>query len=352
MADNTGTTAADLALKAAADWYEGKRSKKGNVHTNIMCVGLAVAELLKTDFPLTDKVVKSEKDSQVRGLSGSLVSRILKEHGVEQEFTSEGGRTSRGSLPAAQELAGLLNGLFTEELAEEDRISVVRELQDYFVECIQRDYFAKQRMKVEIDPGKPASGIVADILQAASVRPDKPTGTVAQHLVGAKLELRFPNQDIGRDRANAADQQTNRQGDFQLGNTAFHVTMSPMQKLVARAQENIREGYRPVVLVPYSKVSFATGLFESEGLGDRVGVQSIESFVGTNVEEMGDFSSSSIRECIARLIRQYNERIYYCETDKSLMVEEPEWMVGIVGKWDAPEAHYAFVNLGDNGAKD
>ena len=91
-------TPAEKALEAAMGWYEGKRSKSGNVNTNIMCVGLAVAELLKTAFPLTDEVVKSDKGSQVRGLSGGMVSRVLKECGVEQEFTSEGGRTSLGRL--------------------------------------------------------------------------------------------------------------------------------------------------------------------------------------------------------------------------------------------------------------
>lgn len=81
----------DLALEAVRAWYESKRSRKGNVNTNVTCVGLAVAELLKKNFPLTDDVVKSEKGSQVRGLSGSMVSRVLKEHGERQEFTSEGG---------------------------------------------------------------------------------------------------------------------------------------------------------------------------------------------------------------------------------------------------------------------
>ena len=338
-------SAADCALEAAMDWYEGKRSKKGNVNTNIMCVGLAVAELLKNDFPLTDDIVKSEKGSQVRGLSGAMVSRVLKEYGEEQEFTSEGGRTSRGSLPIAQELAGILNRLYPDGLAEYERASVAKSLQNYFVRRIQQDYFAKQRMKVEIDPNKPVSAIVADILQAARNRSDQPTGTVAQHLVGAKLELRFPNLDVGRDKANAADQQTMRQGDFQLGSTAFHVTMAPMQKLVARARENIREGFRPVMLVPFDKVQFAIGLFDSEGLDNRVGVQSIESFVGTNVEEMGGFDGKDIKAGIARLVRQYNERIRDCETDKSLIVIEPEWMGEIVGAWSEGEVAYAAESV-------
>ena len=345
MVDRTKMTPAELALETAMDWYEGKRSKSGNVNTNVMCVGLAIAELMKNDFPLTADIVKTDEGSQVRGLSGSMVSRVLKEYGEEQEFTSEGGRTSRGSLPMAQEFAALLNGLFDGGLSGEDRLEVARTLQGYFVRRIQADYFAKQRMKVDIDPRKPVSAIVADILQAARNRSDQPTGTVAQHLVGAKLELRFPHAEVGRDKANAADQQTNRQGDFQLGTTAFHVTMSPMPKLVARAQENIREGYRPVMLVPNDKVQFATGLFESEGLSQRVGVQSIESFVGTNIEEMGGFASDDIRTGIAHLIRRYNERIYVCETDKSLMVVEPEWLVGIVGVWNTETISYSVVTL-------
>lgn len=346
MTDNPSL--ADRALAAAMAWYESKRSRKGSVNTNIMCVGVAIAELLKNDFPLTDDIVKSEKKSQVRGLSGGMISRVLKEHGEEQEFTSEGGRTSRGTLPAAQELANILNKLFPSGLTKNERATIANMLEGYFVRRIQQDYFAKQRMKVDIDPNKPVSGIVADILRTARSRSDKPAGIVAQHLVGAKLELRFPGLDIGRDKVNAADQQTNRQGDFQLGNTAFHVTMSPMQKLIARAQENIREGFRPIMLVPYDKVQFAVGLFDSEGLGNRVGVQSIESFVGTNVEEMGAFSATDIREGVAWFIRRYNERIYHCETDKSLMVEEPDWVIQIVGEWDITETVYAVVSTSES----
>lgn len=173
--------------------------------------------------------------------------------------------------------------------------------------------------------------VVADILDVAARRPDQQVGVVAQHLVGAKLELRFPTLQVGRDRANAADRQTRREGDFQLGNTAFHVTVAPSQKLVARARENLNDGFRPVMLVSEGKVPFARGLFESEGMQSRVGVQSIETFVGTNVEEMGGFEAQDIRAGAARLVRRYNERIDACEVDKSLMIKEPKWVVDVVG---------------------
>lgn len=317
----------ERALEVSCGWYESHRSATGHVNTNVMTVGIAVAELMRSAFPLTESLVKSRNQSQVRGLSRTLITRVLREFGVNREFTSEGGRTSRGSLVLALELANLLNdalnGLFVDGGTAE---RIADSLQDYFVQRICDDYFGRQKLHVEIDSGASVSAVVAAILEAARLRSDQPAGTVAQHLVGAKLELRFPDLAVGRDRANAADLQTGRQGDFQLGDTAFHVTMAPSQGLLPRVNENIAQGYRPVILVPEEKVAFAVGLCESEGLASRVGVQSIETFVGTNVEEMGAFSSQGIRRGIAQLVRCYNERISDCESDSSLRIEEPEWI--------------------------
>lgn len=323
--------AINAALEVATVWYESHRNKKGGVNTNVMTSGMAVAELLNECFPLTAESIKSEKKSQVKGLSGTLAKRVLAKYGETRKFTSEGGRTSRGTLEIATEFAlGLTDKLVPLELDENGRHEVADALQSYFVERVQWDYFNKKRLEVTIDANKPVSGIVADIFDAARARSDQLTGAVAQHLVGAKLELRFPDSRVGRDKANAADMQTNRQGDFQLGNTAFHVTVAPAAKLADRARDNILQGFRPVMLVPESEVSFAVGLFKSEGLDERVGVQSIESFVGTNVEEMGSFASEDIRLGVARLIRQYNERIEDCESDQSLRIEEPAWMVALL----------------------
>lgn len=332
-------------LESAKRWYEGHRSKSGKVNTNAMTVGIAVAELLKSNYPLTDDVVKSRNQGQVKGLSRTLVSRILAEHGETQEFTSEGGRTSRGSLVLALELASILNDTLGLNVAESTRTATAIALQDYFVSCIQADYSSKQRLRVSIDWQKPVSAIAFDILEAARHRADQPTGAVAQHLAGAKLELRFPNLEIGRDQANAADQQTNRQGDFQVGSTAFHVTVAPSSKLVARASENIAQGYRPVVLVPHDKMQFASGLFASEGMGNRVGTQSIESFVGTNVEEMGGYDAKGIRLEIAHLVRRYNMRIKDCESDKSLMLIEPEWITSLLRKETKVERIYEMISF-------
>lgn len=324
--------ASAVALETAITWYESKRNKKGSVNTNVMAGGIAIAELLRDCFPLTAESVKSENESQVKGLSGALIKRILEKHGETRRFTAEGGRTSRMTVVMATDLAlRVSETLLPFDPGEECRKAVADTLESYFVERILWDYFNKKRLEVGIDARKPVAGLVADIFDAARERPDQVTGAVAQHLVGAKLELRFPDEEIGRDRANAADQQTDRQGDFQLGTTAFHVTMAPSAKLVDRARENLSNGYRPVMLVPESSVAFAQGLFASEGLGDLVGVQSIETFVGTNIEEMGSFSADAIQKGIALLIRRYNERIAVCESDQSLRIKEPAWMATVLG---------------------
>lgn len=122
---------------AVSAWYESKRNKRGNVNTNVMCVGIAVTELLKAQFPLTDEVIRSDGESQVRGISGSAVSRVLKAHGELREFTSEGGRTSRGSLPMAQELAGIINRALPQDVEDGTREAIAGALQAYFVQRIR-----------------------------------------------------------------------------------------------------------------------------------------------------------------------------------------------------------------------
>ncbi|OCK13735.1 DUF4928 family protein [Cutibacterium avidum] len=144
--------------------------------------------------------------------------------------------------------------------------------------------------------------------------------------VGAKLQLRFPDLEVGMDRANAADQQTDRQGDFQIGTTAFHVTVSPMQKLIDRCRENIRDGYRPVIVTSSDRVAAARQLAEVGEIGDQVQVAAVEDWVGTNIEEISQYEGNHIRCGVALLIRTYNVRITEIEVDQSLRIDEPEWV--------------------------
>lgn len=319
-------------LEAAKTWYENQRAQNGSMNTNVMNAGLIVSRMMADGMPITDERLYSDRKSQVRGLSGQAIAKILEQHGETRIFTREGGRTSRGTVFLAASIRNVLNNTEISVRAPVDIAFVSYQLEAFFTKCVRLDYFDKQRITVDIDYTKPISSVVSDILRAAAERSDKPTGAVLQHLVGAKLQLRFPEEKIGSDRANAADMHTNREGDFQVGTTAFHVTTAPMEKLISRCVENKRAGYRPVILTLESKVQAARQMADNVGMSEQISVQSAEIFIGTNIEEISTYDGDRIREGLAKLIRTYNSRIEQIEIDKSLMIDEPRWVINALDR--------------------
>lgn len=317
-------------LEAARNWYENQRAQNGSMNTNVMNAGLIVSRMMADGMPITDDRLYSDGKSQVRGLSGPAIAKILEQHGETRIFTREGGRTSRGTVFLAAAIRDVLNDTQVSGNDSVDIVDASSQLEAFFTKCVRLDYFDKQRITVDIDHTKPLSSVVSDILKAAAERSDKPTGAVLQHLVGAKLQLRFPEEKIGSDRANAADMHTDREGDFQIGTTAFHVTTAPMEKLISRCVENKRAGYRPVILTLESKVQAARQMADNVGMSEQIYVQSAESFIGTNIEEISKYDGDRIRKGLAKLIRTYNNRIEQIEIDKSLMIDEPRWIIDLL----------------------
>jgi len=60
------------------------------------------------------------------------------------------------------------------------------------------------------------------------------------------------------------------------------------------------------------------------GLQNRIRITSIESFVGQNLEEMGEFGKTKLAANIQALLKKCNERVAQAETDRSLLIEIPE----------------------------
>lgn len=319
---------ADEYIAPVAEWLESYRSKSGRITTNILNCGARLARTVRdSGLPLAESDVFA--DSQLKGLSGAFMANLLRDHGEERTYTAEGGRTSRGTLPAARGLLMILNAQSQDSeraLSDEESRAVGSALEEFFVRAIRLEYFDKERLVVDLAYDAPASSAIGVILDAARSRIDASLGIVAQHLVGAKLELRFPDEPIGRDSGTTADKQTGRSGDFRVGTTAFHVTVAPMEKLGDRCRQNVADGLRPIILTPLNRVAGAAQMMEIQGLSSRVGVQAIESFVGTNVEEIAVYDSDGIRKTLAALVRRYNERIEAVESDKSLRIKEPDWV--------------------------
>ncbi|BCN83133.1 hypothetical protein RE0356_17740 [Prescottella equi] len=158
-------------------------------------------------------------------------------------------------------------------LPSDEQTKVRMALQKWFVGKVQSEHFAKARLSAEINPGFPVRAAIAALLDAACAQGGNTAGAVAQHLVGAKLKLRFPEAEISNHSYTTADNQTDRPGDFSVGDTAIHVTMAPSEALFQKCQNNLNDGYRPLVLVPENRVSAGRQIAETTGVGERVSVQ-------------------------------------------------------------------------------
>lgn len=297
----------DTAFAALADWYDAYRPGAGReAERYVVCAGLAVLERFKEAFPLqrTDYVTQK---NQVKTSGRFIQSLIEARLGPRPMYANEGGRTTRGTVPAAEALALRLNSLSdVATLAAVERIALATTLQDWLIAKVH-EFYNRQHLTPDVDLRLSAPQIVGVILDEAQRRTN--AGVVAQHLVGAKLALRFPDRTIENHAATTADKQLNRPGDFVINDTVFHVTVAPSERVIQRCEDNLRGGYRPRLLVRGSRLAAARQLAELRDLHTRIGITAIEDFVAQNIEEMSVFGQEALARGFRRLCEQYNDRV-------------------------------------------
>ena len=198
---------------------------------------------------------------------------------------------------------------------------MITELQRFFAERAT-EFLNARRIEVEISLEKPIATLIGDILRIATNQ--TLAGAVAQHLIGAKLALRFPTHDIANHASTTADDQLGRPGDFYLGDTAIHVTVTPMQPLFDKLADLTRRGYRSKLLVPESRLAAARQLAEVAGLLAKVEVAAIEPFVSQNLEELAEFSRAKLPQVLRDYMTTYNERVGAVELNPALLLHIPE----------------------------
>nr|AID65809.1 hypothetical protein [uncultured bacterium] len=203
--------------------------------------------------------------------------------------------------------------------SKRERNLVLKRLQKFLVERIS-DFHNRQVLKVLYDPSFSTWQFIHNLLKMASERGKE--GQIAQYLIGAKLQLRYPSIDVENYSSSTADGQLKRRGDFQVNDMVFHITISPMQAIYNKCKSNGDEGFRVYLLVPDRLLAAAKGNAEML-LPGKVFVESIESFVGQNVEELSAFSSSRLVGELRQLLEIYNSRVDDIESDKSLLIAIP-----------------------------
>lgn len=308
-------------LSVFEGWYSSLKIVKANNGPAIGTIAatLVLLERLQEDYDLHFDNHVAGGGAQIKGASGAAVAAILKKFDETRPFAKEGGRTNRGSQGDIRPLFKDLAGLGLENLSLTERNKVLTSFQAFLVDRV-RDFHNRQKIKLVYDSRLSTWELIKHLM-AEAVKEGK-SGYVAQHLVGAKLQLRFPDIPISNESASTADQPTNRQGDFIVGDTIFHVTMAPMQPVFEKCKRNIADGLKAYMIVPDAKLAAARQMEEQFCRG-QVGVESIESFVSQNIEEISAFQSDRLKNSLTRLIEIYNERVDAVEIDKSLMIETP-----------------------------
>jgi hypothetical protein len=306
--------------EAFEDWYGTlTRYHTGFPAKGTIGGGLVVLDRLREECSLDIREHTATGGSQISGVSGPAVQDILERFGETRVFLSEGGRTNRGLRGDMSSMLQALSEAGWDEMAFEEREDCLARLQEFLVERV-RDYHNRQRLSIDFDSRNPLPHTVRKILDVAEE--GGKAGAVAQYIVGAKLQLRFPDLEIGNESYSTADSQLNRPGDFHVGTTAFHVTMAPQPGVYDRCVQNIRDGLTPCLLVPERILVGAQQ--NAEGLAPgMILVASIESFVGQNVEELAEFGEERRMRRFAELLNVYNERVDAAETDKSIMMDIP-----------------------------
>lgn len=294
--------------------YGGKIPAKGSLGG-----GLVVLNRLKEQFDLSIDSHTAKGGSQVSGLSGPAVRAILAEFGETRPFLEEGGRTNRGARGAVRNLLMALSTSGLEKLSTSKRNEILTEFQRFLVDRV-REYHELKRLEISYDPSSSTWQSISDLLDRAKETGKE--GPVAQYLVGAKLQLRFPELEISNESFSTADVQLGRSGDFFVGNTVFHVTVAPMPALYEKCKRNIKDGVSVYLLVRYKDLVGTKQNAENIAPG-QIMVESIETFVSQNLDELAVFSQVQRVSEFRRLLETYNRRVDNTDTNKSLMVEIP-----------------------------
>jgi len=293
-------------------WLDPLR-RAGSVPRETVVVGLFILDSLREWCP----VVPSEAVSA----SGKIVGADAGWHALAAKYglaAPDIGQISWQAHEAGQRLLQELDyGNVFAGLGPEARDAILLEGIDLLLDEA-RAWLARQNLKVLCSRQASPAAWLKSILDEAQGRSG---GRVEQHLVGAKLSRAHPNIEIPVHPGTAADAQTGRAGDFQVGTTVYHVTAAPGEAVVRKAVSNYRSGLHPVLLVPAKDRERATLLVDLQKMAGLITVLAIEDFFSVNILEMSQGERGDFLKTLLRIIEEYNRRVDQAETDKSLRID-------------------------------
>jgi hypothetical protein len=296
-------------------WLALYRDKKKAVAArNLVAVGIVVLDRLLAVPRLTEQDAFTQR-GELKGARSGLRS-VLARHGIPETYLKEA--TGRQAAKYARTLL--------ENLEWGDRIPNGKEERQKYLEAAI-DVLVKEAaawlhqdpLKISCDRQCSPITWVSAILKKAEGRSG---GRLEQHLIGAKLQERYAERiKVPKHPGHAADVQTRRSGDFDLGRVSYHVTSNPTRGHLQKCKENAAANRVPVLIVPAGKVEKARVYAGDEGMDNRVTILSIEDFVAQNVIEISSEYDVGVFEIMKAIIDEYNRRVMEIEKDVSLVIQ-------------------------------
>lgn len=309
------------AIDVLNRWYSSlKIHKDGLPAKGTVSAAIVVLGRLRADFSLELSRQLTEEGTRISGLNPSALQSILREFGETRPLTAIAGRTNPGTVAGVRSLLQSLSELKLDQESSEGRDEIFNSMLKHAVETYFSSFFDVKRVRAAFSPSDSTSQYVQDILDSAAA--SKKEGAVAEYLVGAKLALIYPHKNIRNKSYASADVQSGHGGDFEIGTTVFHVTISPAMELREKVQKNLSDGRRVYLLVRQDSLEFARG-FARLIAPRRIEIDSVESFVAKNIDELVEFDGEGLCSGLRRLLETYNSRVDLVEMDKSLLIEIP-----------------------------
>ncbi|QKG52255.1 DUF4928 family protein [Hymenobacter sp. BRD67] len=271
------------------------------------------------EVPINPNDFLADRGGQVKGLGGPNLKKILLGYGIDRPLSSEGGRTSRGSIDNMRAYVEFLNDYGSFAPIDWD------EVEQFWIGKIQ-DYFDATPFTLSLDASQSIKTIIRDVTEQAVKRQRLVTGvkylgTIMQHLVGAKLDMVMGAGTITHNSSSNNDQEHGRTGDFDIGDVSIHVTTRPSEALLIKCRENLAANRKPLIVTIDNGVGLASDLANELGIEERVEVIDFIQFIVANIHERGLFDRTGRHSRIEELIERYNSIIDRFETDPSLKIE-------------------------------
>jgi len=306
-------------LTALRQSFDKKRKKStGLVPPNWLLITLRIIDMLRDRNTAIGEDEIYSYDYTLKKSRAASIPKLLTKYGLPTNLgLSKEGVTVRGA-PGLRMFRDIQGGEVLRECTSQQRESWILEA----VQEIRLEIMKLVGQKPVVLPSnvfEHSAKFVPALLDAVTNRSN---GRVEQALVGAKLQLRFPNSNVAINTGFAGDRQTGRECDYEVGNIRVVVSVSPSQGHFDSAKLLAEEGREVFLIVSERAYSSARKRVKDDGCLGPVTVQTISDYVTSNMKETSvQLGIDSAQTCL-KLVAEYNRRIA-AEADHSLGVVLP-----------------------------